>query len=65
MSKKKSSAKKSSVSRLFSARVKKVKTAHKAFLNRSNPIDQDWENGVFERFENPVLTAHHVPLAWR
>ncbi len=49
----------------FNARVKKVTAAHKAFLNRPNPVDRDWENGVFERFQHPVLTAHHVPLAWR
>jgi len=65
MSKNKSSAKKSPAQRSFESRIKKVKTAHKAFLNRPNPVDHDWENGVFERFQHPVLTAHHVPLDWR
>lgn len=25
----------------------------------------DFYNGIFERYENPVLTREHVPLAWR
>jgi 4-O-beta-D-mannosyl-D-glucose phosphorylase len=24
-----------------------------------------WSNGIFDRYEHPVLTAAHVPLAWR
>ncbi len=49
----------------FKARVKKVRAQHKAFLKRPNPVDTDWENGVFERFKHPVLTGHHIPLEWR
>ncbi|HQF40554.1 MAG TPA: glycosidase, partial [Opitutaceae bacterium] len=51
--------------RAFAARVKKVRAAHEAFLKRKNPVETDWENGVYERFKYPVLTAHHVPLEWR
>ena len=65
MSKKKTDPKKTATGRAFATRVKKVKAAHKAFLNRPNPVDRDWENGVFERFQHPVLTAHHIPLEWR
>ena len=25
----------------------------------------DFYNGIFERYENPVLTREHVPLTWR
>ena len=57
--------KKSKISSAFADRVKAVCRQHKLFLKRPNPVDQDWENGLFERFENPVLTAHHVPLEWR
>ncbi len=51
--------------RAFAARVKKVRAAHEAFLQRKNPVETDWENGVYERFKYPVLTANHVPLEWR
>ncbi|HOF08404.1 MAG TPA: hypothetical protein PLV33_00260, partial [Opitutaceae bacterium] len=49
----------------FAARVKAVRAAHEAFLKRKNPVEASWENGVYERFQYPVLTAHHVPLEWR
>jgi len=45
--------------------VKAVRTAHEAFLNRKNPVDPEWDNGVFERFKYPVLTARHAPIEWR
>ncbi|HEU5077674.1 MAG TPA: glycosidase [Opitutaceae bacterium] len=55
----------SSQLRAFNARVKKVRAAHEAFLKRKNPVDAEWDNGVFERFENPVVTDRHVPIEWR
>ncbi len=50
---------------VFNARLKTVGAAHEAFLKRKNPIDKNWDNGVFERFTHPVVTDRHVPLAWR
>ncbi len=34
-------------------------------MHRDNPVDPSWSNGVFARYRYPVLTAAHVPLAWR
>ncbi len=51
--------------RAFAARVKAVRVAHEKFLRRRNPVNPEWENGVYQRFMHPVVTAHHVPLAWR
>ncbi len=34
-------------------------------LDRENEIDEDWYNGLYERYRYPVLTAGHVPLFWR
>ena len=51
--------------RAFAARVKAVRAAHEAFLRRQNPVDPTWNNGVFERFRYPVVTARHAPLEWR
>ena len=39
------------------ARQEKLLAAH----NRKT----DFYNGIFERYENPVLTREHVPLTWR
>ncbi len=49
----------------FAARVKQVRAAHEAFFRRRNPVDPNWDNGVFERFQNPVVTYQHAPLEWR
>lgn len=34
-------------------------------LGRKNAPDRSFYNGVLTRFVHPVLTADHVPLAWR
>lgn len=38
---------------------------HEALITRPNPKNTDWNNGVFTRYENPVLTADHAPIYWR
>ena len=55
----------SPAARIFAARVKAVRAAHEKFLKRRNPVNPAWENGLYERFLYPVVTAHHVPLEWR
>ncbi len=47
------------------ARLKQLRANHERFLRRPNPVDREWDNGVFERFVNPVLTYRHAPLEWR
>lgn len=54
-----------SPSRYFKQRQQQVRKAHEAFLRRKNPVDASWDNGVFERFRNPVLTYRHAPVEWR
>jgi len=54
-----------STDRAFTARVKKVRSAHEAFLKRRNPVAPSWDNGVFERFAYPVITDRHAPIEWR
>lgn len=47
----------------FEDRLAGLRAAHEDLLTRSNrPIEG---NGVYERYENPVLTAEHAPLEWR
>ena len=47
----------------FDERLAWLETAHQRLLKRPNaPIEG---NGVYERYENPVLTADHAPLEWR
>jgi len=48
----------------FKKRVRSLFANHEALIQRKN-VKQEKENGVFERYEHPVLTADHVPPVWR
>ena len=48
----------------FATRLRALEAAHEALLSRRNePLPGD--NGIFERWKHPVLTAAHAPLFWR
>ncbi len=49
----------------YQARLEQLLRAQRALLERKNEPDASWNNGLFERWQNPVLTAAHVPLSWR
>lgn len=34
-------------------------------LARKNSVDKSFYNGIFDRYENPVLTRDHAPIIWR
>ena len=39
--------------------------AQEKFLSRRNKINADFYNGIYDRYENPVLTRDSVPLTWK
>jgi 4-O-beta-D-mannosyl-D-glucose phosphorylase len=48
----------------FEERLKILKKEHKSLIERKNkPVFSG--NGIFERYEFPILTAAHAPLHWR
>jgi 4-O-beta-D-mannosyl-D-glucose phosphorylase len=49
----------------FAARLKKLTQNHERLLRRKNRVDARWDNGLFDRYEHPVVTAEHAPLFWR
>lgn len=49
----------------FDEKVEALRHAHEQLINRPNPADKKFWNGVYERHVNPVVTADHVPLEWR
>lgn len=49
----------------YSERLKFLMEDHKDFVDQHNGIDDTWNNGVYERFLNPVLTRDHIPLFWK
>lgn len=47
----------------FNNRKSSLIAAYKELVETKNTVASD--NGVYERFANPVLTAAHIPLEWR
>ncbi len=47
----------------FKDRLEKLQKNHEALIRRKNKAVEG--NGVYERYENPVLTGEHAPLFWR
>ena len=48
----------------FTQALKQLQQRHQALIRRRNR-PQPHGNGIFDRYEQPVLTAEHVPLTWR
>lgn len=48
----------------FRTRLKNLLEAHEALINQKN-IPQNYSNGVYQRWQNPILTADHTPVFWR
>ncbi|MGI4742097.1 MAG: glycoside hydrolase family 130 protein [Janthinobacterium lividum] len=49
---------------IFTPRLHLLQTTHHELLHRPNQAEV-LGNGVYTRYEHPVLTAAHAPLAWR
>lgn len=52
-------------STLFNTRLARLSSEYEELITRPNPIDLSWNNGLFERYTYPVVTAAHIPLTWR
>ena len=48
----------------FEKRLSALRQAHEALLSKLNKAEK-LSNGIFTRYENPILTAAHTPLEWR
>lgn len=38
---------------------------HEKLITRKNKLNEDFYNGVYSRYQYPVVTRHHVPIHWR
>nr|MCR4810445.1 glycosidase [Prevotella sp.] len=48
----------------FDKKVAALRAHHEELLSRKNS-PKEWGNGIYEKYENPILTAEHTPLEWR
>jgi 4-O-beta-D-mannosyl-D-glucose phosphorylase len=50
---------------LYDIRMERLVREYFALIERKNEVNPKWDNGLFERWRYPVLSAAHVPLSWR
>ena len=48
----------------FQEREKTLRENHEALLSRKN-VSCGFQNGIYEKYQYPILTAEHTPLEWR
>lgn len=41
------------------------KAEYDALIARKNCVNKEFYNGIYDRYEFPVLTRDHIPLSWR
>lgn len=49
---------------VFEENKKKVIADYEALITRKNKVSARY-NGIYDRYENPVLTADHIPYYWK
>ncbi len=49
----------------YLSRKKEVTEEFEEIVSKQNKPDRNWNNGVYTRYINPVLTNKHIPLSWR
>jgi 4-O-beta-D-mannosyl-D-glucose phosphorylase len=48
----------------FKNRLEQLKHQYEVLIDQDN-VPEDFTNGVFQRYQHPVLTAAHVPYFWK
>ncbi len=48
----------------YNLKVRALRQHHEELLSRKNE-PQPWGNGIYEKYQFPILTAEHTPLEWR
>ncbi|MBR3016103.1 MAG: glycosidase [Clostridia bacterium] len=41
-----------------------INARYESLISRKNAVDKDFYNGIYERWERPVLTRNHIPPFW-
>lgn len=50
---------------VFDRRLNALRTSYQGLISRRNTQKEEVGNGIFTRYEHPVLTAAHAPVFWR
>lgn len=50
---------------MFHEKKNKVLSKYREVLERKNSVDENFYNGIYDRYVNPVLTRDHIPVFWK
>lgn len=53
------------MSEYFEIRKNKVMKKYTETIERKNSVNEEFYNGIYERYVNPVLTRDHIPYFWK
>ncbi len=48
----------------YQAKIAALRERHEQLLSKPN-VPEEFGNGIYTRYKNPILTAEHTPLEWR
>jgi len=48
----------------YKAKIAALRERHEQLLSKPN-VPEEFGNGIYTRYQNPILTAEHTPLEWR
>ena len=48
----------------YQAKIAALRERHEQLLRKPN-VPEEFGNGIYTRYKNPILTAEHTPLEWR
>lgn len=49
----------------FAERLQHIQQRYELLITRENEQDYSWDNGIFTRYQHPVVTNEHSPYFWR
>ena len=41
-----------------------LQARYESLIGRANPVDESFYNGIYQRYQHPVLTRDHIPPFW-
>ena len=41
-----------------------LEARYESLISRANPVDESFYNGIYQRYQHPVLTRDHIPPFW-
>lgn len=50
---------------MFTAKINELLNQYREVISRPNSVDESFYNGIYDRWQNPVLTRDHIPVFWK